>query len=472
MNLSMRILLLSYVMLMSSCLLAQAGANDPTFDPLDLSGGSASGLNGSCRAIAVQPDGKILVAGDFAIVNGVERDGIARLNPDGSLDLSFDPGYGANAGVRAVALQPDGKVLVGGMFTYFNEHFCNHLIRLLPDGSVDEQFVTNNGFDGSVYAFLVRPDGDILVGGDFFHYNGTIARGLVRLNEDGSHDTTFDGGDLTIVYALTPMPDGRVLVGGMFSFVSGIARRCIAAIGPDGGVDYGFAPFGWNSSPVFSVALQEDGKVLAGGMIPGGISRMEANGELDPFFGSATGFGGWDPWVYAIAVQADGKILCAGRFTSYNGTACNGMARLNSDGTFDTEFFLGEGFNGDVFAMTVQSDGKPLVGGYFDSVNGTPRNRIARLLMEDMSTDLGAVRTPRLDVFPNPSSGEVFVRTDARPIGSLSITGPDGRLVQAPFVLSASQGLRSIDLSAYAKGVYVVRATEGGVVRTERLVIQ
>ena len=469
----MRRLLLSHLILFSTGLLAQGGMNDPGFDPIDLSGGTANGLNGSCRAIVVQPDGKILVGGDFTIVNGVERDRIARFNTDGSLDLSFDPGFGANAGVRAIALQADGKVLVGGTFTYFNAHYCNHLIRLQQDGSVDESFDTGNGVDGSVYTFLVQADGDILVGGDFFHMNGVIARGLLRLNADGTHDQTFDGGDISIVYSLVPMSDGRVVVGGMFSFVGGLDRRCIAAIDPDGSVDQSFAPFGWNSSPVFSVAVQNDGKVLVGGMIPGGIARMEENGEIDPFFGSGiSGFGGWDPWVYALALQSDGKILCAGRFVSYNGTPCNGMARLNEDGTLDPTFDIGEGFNSDVYAMVLQPDGKALVGGYFDQMGGVSHNRIARLMTADLNTAIASVDELSLDVYPNPSTGQVFVRTDARPNSSISIIGPDGRIVRAPFVPATSAGLQSIDLGAYAKGVYLVRIADSLMARTERVVVQ
>jgi uncharacterized delta-60 repeat protein len=152
----MRLFFYSIVSLLSLTALAQAGSVDPSFDPTDLSGGMANGLNGSCRAIATQADGKILVAGDFNLVNGVERMRIARMEADGSLDLGFDPGYGANGGVRALAVQADGKILVGGLFTYFNGLYCNHLVRLNADGSLDEGFDAGNGFDGNVLALAVQ----------------------------------------------------------------------------------------------------------------------------------------------------------------------------------------------------------------------------------------------------------------------------------------------------------------------------
>lgn len=446
---------------------------DGAFDPMDLSGGTANGLNGSCWAIAVQPDGKILVGGNFTIVNGVERNGVARLNADGSLDLGFDPAYGANGNVRALAVQPDGKVLVGGMFTYFNMHLCNHIIRLNADGSVDEGFDMGSGFDGNVYSFLLRPDGDILVGGDFYHVNEVMARGLTRLNADGSRDTGFDAGDISGVYALAPTADGRIIVGGVYSYLSGVDRRCIGAIEENGGVDHTFAPFGWNSSPVFAVAVQNDGKVLAGGMIPGGLARMEANGEIDPFFGSGvSGFGGWDPWVYAMTLQTDGKIICAGRFASYDGTPCNGIARLNVDGTLDESFYLGTGCNADVFAMAQQLDGKVLIGGFFDNIDGTPCAHIARLFAEDISTDIAGLDQLELGIYPNPSTGPVRITMDEQGAANLRVIGPDGRDVHMASTTGMGNGPRSLDLSGYARGVYMVRISAGERARTERLVIQ
>lgn len=469
----MRLFFYSIVSLVSLSALAQAGNVDSSFEPTDLSGGTANGLNGSCRAIATQMDGKILVAGDFNLVNGVERMRIARMEADGSLDLGFDPGYGANGGVRAVAVQADGKILVGGLFTYFNGLYCNHIVRLNADGSLDEGFDAGNGFDGNVLALAVQPDGGILVGGDFYHVNNVLGRGLVRLHTDGSHDTSFDGGDIPIVYALALRPDGRILVGGTFSFVGGEDRKGIAAVNTDGSLDTSFAPLGWNSCAVFSLALQANGKVLVGGLIPGGIARLEQNGEVDPNYGSGvTGFGGWDPRVYAMALQSDGRVLAAGNFSSYNGAACNGMARLTCEGSLDESFSVGEGFNGDVFALVLQSDGKALVGGFFDQVDGTPRSRIARLESEDLSTAIAPVSGLSLELYPNPSQGEVFVRTDARSTVSISITGPDGRLVRAPFVPTMSAGPQCIDLGAFAKGVYLVHIADGGMARTERVVIQ
>ncbi len=469
----MRLIIYSVVSLMGLSALAQAGTSDPAFAPMDLSGGGANGLNGTCWSIALQPDGKILLGGDFTMVNGVDRQRIARLNADGSLDLEFDPGYGANSAVRTIAVQPDGKVLIGGTFSYYSGEACEHIARLLPDGSMDADFNMGNGVDGNVNALLVRQDGTVLVGGDFFHLNGSPSRGLACLLENGSADPTFDAGDMGIVYSLEPMSGDRILVGGLFSFVGGVERRCLASLESDGSLDMSFAPFGWGSSPVLSVAEQPDGKILAGGIIPGSIARMESNGEIDPFFGSgASSFAGWDPWVYDIALQSDGKILCAGRFESYNGTACRGMARLNADGTFDDSFLMGTGFNADVFTMAMQPDGKALVGGFFSDFNGTPQNRIARLFAEEFSTAVRGSAAPLLEVYPNPSNGMVFVNMPERFSSSLSVTGPDGRLVRSAGSTATATAPLRLDLSDFAKGIYLVRISDGSTSRTGRVLIQ
>jgi hypothetical protein len=148
------------------------------------------------------------------------------------------------------------------------------------------------------------------------------------------------------------------------------------------------------------------------------------------------------------------------------------MARLTCDGLLDDSFSVGEGFNGDVFALVLQADGKALVGGFFDEVDGTPRSRIARLESEDLSTAIAPVSTLSLELYPNPSQGEVFVRTDASATASISINGPDGSLVRSPFLPTLSVGVQRIDLGAFAKGMYLVRIADGGSARTERVVIQ
>lgn len=154
---------------------------DPSFDI----GTGAIGLNVSVHSIALQPDGKILAGGDFTTFNGTTQNRLVRLNSDGSLDTSFNIGTGFNYGVTSITLQPDGKILVGGYLTTFNGATQNRLVRLNSDGTLDTSFNIGIGFNEYVISVTLQPDGKILVGGLFKKYNGTTQNRITRLQEIG-----------------------------------------------------------------------------------------------------------------------------------------------------------------------------------------------------------------------------------------------------------------------------------------------
>jgi len=153
------------------------GGLDPAFD-------AGAGADAPVLSIVVQPDGRIIAAGDFIGFNGQLRNRIVRLNANGSVDRTFDPGIGPNNNVRSVALQPDGKMIIGGIFTTVQGVPCNRLARLNRDGSLDRSFDTSRGLDGSVWNICLQKDGKILVGGYFKAYNGVPCGGIVRLLGD------------------------------------------------------------------------------------------------------------------------------------------------------------------------------------------------------------------------------------------------------------------------------------------------
>jgi uncharacterized delta-60 repeat protein/uncharacterized repeat protein (TIGR01451 family) len=192
------------------------GSVDPGFDASN----GASGLDGSVWAIAVQGDHKIIIGGDFLSINGVARNHIARLNPDGSLDYSFNnPGTGADDSVRALTIQLDGRILVGGLFTNFNGTVQNRIVRLNADGSPDPTFNGGVGGDGAVYAIALQPDNRILLGGEFTRWGGVTRNHLTRLNPDGSVDTTinFGAGCDNFVASLVVQTNDSILLGGGFT---------------------------------------------------------------------------------------------------------------------------------------------------------------------------------------------------------------------------------------------------------------
>ena len=183
--------------------------------------------NSHIMALAIQTDGKVVVGGGFATLGGggtgtASRNFIGRLNPDGTIDNSFDPG--ANQGVFALAVQPDGKILVGGAFTMLGGGGTgtterSHIGRLNADGSLDASF--NPGASDNIYSLAVQADGKILVGGIFATLGGAPRNLIGRLNADGSLDATFDPGANNSVRIVLPQPDGRIIVGGGFTTLGG-----------------------------------------------------------------------------------------------------------------------------------------------------------------------------------------------------------------------------------------------------------
>ena len=354
-------------------------------------GNGLAGANSTVNSVALQADGKVLIGGQFTTVNGTSRGRIARLNSDGSLDTSFGNGLeGASGTVESVGLQPDGKVLIGGGFSTVNGTSRGRIARLNSDGSLDTNFGNGlAGANGIVYSVALQADGKVLIGGNYSTVNRTARGKIARLNSDGSLDTTFGNGLAGanfFVQLVALQADGKVLIGGAFTTVNGTAQRYFARLNSDGSLDTGFFEgLEGPSGGVISAALQPDGKVLIGGRFitvngttRGRIARLNSNGSLDTSFGN--GLAGAEFEVYSVALQADGKVLIGGDFTTVNGTLQTRIARLNSDGTLDTGFGNGlAGANSSVYSVAVQSDGKVLIGGSFTNVNSTTRGRIARL---------------------------------------------------------------------------------------------
>ena len=297
---------------------------------------SGTSFNDTVVTLAIQPGGKIVVGGAFS---GYLR----RLNPDGSLDPDLNAvSSGIDGTVRAISLQPDGKILVGGDFT-------DKLKRLNSDGSADTSFNPSSSVvDGNIWAMDIQPDGKIVIGGALTGY-------VRRLNSDGSVDSSFDAssaGFNSLVRSVISLPYGGSMIGG--SFTGGRVKL----LKPNGALDPSFnsSSSGFDNS-VYSIALQPDGKVLAGGNFTGYIKRLNSDGSVDTSFDvSGSGF---NTVVYSIVFQPDGKILIGGEFTGY-------IKRLNTDGSVDENFDASSaGFNSIVRSVTFQLNGKILVGGAF-----------------------------------------------------------------------------------------------------------
>ncbi|MDD2231229.1 MAG: hypothetical protein PHY48_17740, partial [Candidatus Cloacimonetes bacterium] len=353
-------------------------------EPVFMNRDSNPGANSTVFAIALQSDGKVLIGGAFTKYGGTTRQGVARLNSDGSLDTTFDSSSGADSIISAIAVQSDGKVLIGGEFTSYGGTTRQRVARLNSDGTLDTSFGTTTGASSNVSAIAVQSDGKVLIGGAFTSYGGTARRRVARLNSDGSLDTSFGSsfsGLDNSVSAIAVQSDGKVLIGGSFTKYGVTTRQRVARLNSDGSLDTSFGSTTGANSTVFAIALQSDGKVLIGGAFTsyGGttrwrVARLNSDGTLDTSFGTTMGN------VSAIAVQSDGKILIGGSFTvSYGGIIWQRVARLNSDGSLDTSFGSSSGADGAVAAIALQSDGKVLIGGGFTSYGGITRQGVARL---------------------------------------------------------------------------------------------
>jgi uncharacterized delta-60 repeat protein len=347
-----------------------------------------SGSDDDVYALAVQADGKVIVGGRFTALAGQARNGIGRLNADGTLDTGFDPG--ADGEVHSLAVQTDGKILIGGWFSTLGGQARSGIARLNADGSLDTGF--NPGTDGGVLCLAMQADGKILVGGEFNSLAGETRFCIGRLNADGTLDIGFNpevGSGVPSVYSLAVQADGKILVGGEFNFLAGETRYYLGRLNADGTLDSAFNPEVGGSDCVYSLTLQADGMILVGGgftTLDGqtrkGIGRLNADGTLDTTFDPEAG--GIYPDVCSLAVQADGKILVGGSFTMLGRQSCSRIGRLNADGTLDSGF-APEPNNG-VLCLEVQSDGKILVGGWFSTLAGQPRSCLGRLNTSEPAT--------------------------------------------------------------------------------------
>ena len=236
---------------------------------LDSSFNSGAGPSGLVRILALQPDGKVILGGEFSSINNTGRNRIARLNADGTLDNTFDPGTGADNAVRSVALLPNGQILVGGLFTTFDGHPLKYLARLNSNGSLDTSYPAGSGPDNAVYFLAPQAEGTALVGGDFVSLDGTNISRIARLHADGSLDETFlppGGASGGPVYHILRQVNGRILLGGAFTNVNGASLNRLARLNSDGSLDKEFNPGTGASDMILSMALQTDGRLLAGGL--------------------------------------------------------------------------------------------------------------------------------------------------------------------------------------------------------------
>jgi uncharacterized delta-60 repeat protein len=313
--------------------------------------------NNIVRGLAIQSDGKIIVGGDFTTIGGTTRNYIARLNTDGTLDTGFNP----NASARlwdGYSIQSDGKIIVGGDFTTIGGTTRNRIARLNTDGTVDTGF--NPNANGGIFASAIQSDGKIVIGGGFTTIGGTTRNRIARLNSDGTLDTGFNPNIPSSVYDIKILSSGKIMVGGNFNNVNGISgsnASYLVRLNTDGTVDtswdvINFFGKDWSNpdttgiaGPVYCIEEQSDGKILVGGRIPlvgqryrdldvnyiFTIVRLHPDGHLDksffpnPIIKRVDNLG---VGITDFVILSDG-IVAIGNFTEINGnTSVSRIAKL------------------------------------------------------------------------------------------------------------------------------------------------
>jgi uncharacterized delta-60 repeat protein len=359
----------------------------------------------SVSSLSLQSDGKIIAVGSFNRFNRNIVNKIVRLNADGTHDIAFTTNTGtgvppSGATIEGVNIQTNGKIILNGSFTSFNDIASNRIVRLNADGTRDTAFMTNigTGPDSLINNIKFQSDGKIILVGLFNNFNETSANRIIRLNSDGTRDTAFTtnigtGPDNSLL-ALGLQSDGKIILGasstGLTTF-NGTNVNYLLRLNSDGTLDTAFTTnLGTGFDSIFSrIIIQSDDKILIGGSfftsfngtaVPK-LVRLNSDGTLDTAFMANIGTGPNSSFVQSINLQSDSKILIGGAFTSFNGTSANRIVRLNSDGTLDTDFItnIGTGANNSISATAIQSDGKIFIGGSFTSFNNNLRSYIARI---------------------------------------------------------------------------------------------
>ena len=353
---------------------------------------------GNVLSIVVQPDGKILAAGVFSFnPDGIQRNRIVRLMPDGTLDTSFFADV--NSTINAMALQADGKILIGGSFTAVNNATRTRIARLEANGTLDTTF-TPAAPDSTVLAIAQARDGSnkIYIGGQFNNVDGNSSARLARLTSTGAYDalSSLGTGFNNNVNDIVAQADGKIIVAGPFTSLGqtggSVTVNRVARLTTAGAVDATFAVGTGLNSQALTVALYQttaaDDTVLVGGQFTtfnnathGPVVRLTSAGAettpaLNPTMVAAA-------IPNAVAALPNGQFLVAGSFSAVDGVARFNLARYNANGTFDSTYNPGStgatSINGTVNALAVRGDGKVMIAGGFTTVGGAAAVRVARL---------------------------------------------------------------------------------------------
>ncbi len=444
--------------LLNYALLNADGTPDPGFAP-------ALKNPGALYDVARQPDGRLLVGGYFSEIGGVAANGVARLSATGVPEAAFAANAATNFGgiVQRLGLQPDGKVVAAGNFTRLGGLVRAGLGRLNVDGTPDVGFapalLTRGAQPPLVSALALQADGNVLVAGNFAPPPGAMANANQNnarlLGTTGQFDSGFQPLTNFDVYEWLVQPDNKPVAAG--SGTAGMVRRVLLS----GAADPAFVPTPLANSQDrgASLALDATGRLYVGGrfdqvgsVFTSDVARLLPNGAPDASFSAS--FAGQSAYVVTVAVQPNGRLLVGGTVPDAPGVYY-GTARLLADGSRDGSYspFLGPARY--VGRLLVQPDGAIVAAGAFQAVAGQPLVGLVRLLDTHVLAVSTAQREMVTQVWPVPAHSQLHLALDAAAVPTrVELCDALGRAVRAQTVSAMAL---TLDIAGLPAGLYVLR---------------
>lgn len=471
--------------------------------------------NNAVNLIELQSTNKSIISGYFTTYNNISAPRIARLNTDVTLDQTF-VSAGPNPSSyppNDMIIQSDDKIIVTGGFSGFSGGSNGFgIARLLANGAIDTSYnVGGAGTAGSTgytnntpYSLAIQSDGKVLLGGDFYYYNGVQRLGIVRIKTDGSIDPFFNPTVLntyyrSVVTGITIQPDGKVILLGFFSPpTAGATQKNIIRLNNDGSIDSTFTAGDTAGSLIYNVDLsvslyspiakavvQPDGNIIIAGAFTkyNGANvkclvRLTSSGTPDATFNTTTGV---ERAINELILEpVTNKLIIGGEFTLFGATAVKKLIRLTTTGTLDSTFSIGTGTTDNpvsgctycsnyVKALKQQPDGKIIVGGKFQTFNGLSATNITRIYGDvgvqakstivEYKSELEIDTNPNystITIYPNPSKGIYNIDlSNEKESTTITIYNIIGEQVFKQLLTPQSQN--QIDLTYLANGYYIAQ---------------
>jgi len=388
-------------------------------------------FNNSVSAIAEDSLGRKVYAGNFSHFtfnkeNFVAK--VARLSSDGSLDSSFDAGIGFNSGVNHILVTPNKDIIAAGTFNAFNKTSIAKLVKINPSGALDTSYTP--GIYDNIYDMALNASGQVIAIGGFFYW-GTFAtpqETIVRINPDGTRDTTFNIGTsfspVRSASAIDIQSDGKAIVGGNFNLYRGSNSPKIARINTDGSYDSTFSVGTGFNDVVNDLRILSDGSIIVVGNFTSykgtsGINRiakLSSNGTIDHTFNANIGTSLTTAPLVVKEVPGVG-ILIGGEFAIFNGSPAGSIICLNTDGTVCTGINFGTGVSyvagENITDFKKLNSTTLLISGTFNSFNSIPGKNLVALNLDGSASN-------QLQGFKgfDDSVNEIIVQSDGKVVAA------------------------------------------------------